>query len=66
MFNRDDPASMPPDDRLREVASLLASGILRLQRRFALPGKESPQTVDKLSADGLEVPAETRLSVPVR
>lgn len=65
MIDRDDPANISSEDRLREVASLLASGIMRLQRREALPGKEVSKSVPELSADGLEVPAETRLSVRV-
>lgn len=47
------------NDRLREVATILATAILRLRSRTALPdvhSEESPPT-------GLEVSPDTRLSV---
>jgi hypothetical protein len=59
MPNCADPARPSPDDRLREVAAILATAILRLRGRAALPdvhSEESPPT-------GLEVSPETRLSV---
>jgi hypothetical protein len=54
-------------DRLREIAGLLAAGILRLRCRAALrsqpaitPGPENPPNN---SLNGLELSRETRLSV---
>jgi hypothetical protein len=32
-----DPANMSPEERLAEVAAILAEGVLRLRRRAALP-----------------------------
>lgn len=63
MSNFDDPAQLPPDERLAEIASLLAMGILRLRRRFALPGKTGQKISPESAPEGLEVPDETRLSV---
>jgi hypothetical protein len=63
----DDPASLSPDERLAELASIFAAGILRL-RHQALP--DVPTTPPACSAsDGnpapspLEVVSETVLSV---
>lgn len=39
-----DPACMLPDERLAEVAGILAEGVLRLRRRAAASGN-SPVTV---------------------
>jgi hypothetical protein len=59
-----DPSSMTPDERLSEVASIFAAGILRLHARAALscdnPGPEKSQNSDLL---GLELSDETVLSV---
>jgi hypothetical protein len=55
---------MPPDDgRLREIARILAAGILRLRNRAALPVPENPGKQAESSPNGLEVIGETRLSV---
>ncbi|MCC6357043.1 MAG: hypothetical protein IT577_24420 [Verrucomicrobiae bacterium] len=60
-----DPACMSPDDRLAEVAGILAEGVLRLRRRAAAAG-ESPATVEpsESSRNCLEPAAETRLDGP--
>lgn len=66
MRPHDDPAAMTADERLREVARILAAGILRLRSRAALPdpGKHSGPKNPLESGPGcLEVPAETVLSV---
>jgi hypothetical protein len=63
MKDLNDAADMTPDERLEEVASLLATGILRLGRRSALPAASDQQILPESLPDGLEVPAETRLSV---
>ena len=54
----DDSSSLTPDERLTEVAGILAAGILRLHTRTALPDN----TTDS-GSPGLEVLDETVLSV---
>jgi len=67
MRPHDDPAAMTADGRLREVATILAAGILRLHSRAALPinpGQDfDPKELPESGQDCLEVPAETVLSV---
>jgi hypothetical protein len=73
-----DPARMTADQRLREVAAILAAGLLRLRDRAALPtdplafrplprgegrGAGGPENLSETGPDGLEVPSETVLSV---
>jgi hypothetical protein len=60
-----DLARLSPDERLREVAAILATGVLRLRRRAALPAENAQKNPVELSPDGLEVPVEPRLSVRV-
>jgi hypothetical protein len=36
----DDPSFLTPDERLSEVASILAAGVLRLHARAALSGDD--------------------------
>ena len=60
----DDPSFLTPDERLSEVAGILAAGVLRLHARAALPGdnpglEKSPDS----GPAGLEVSGETVLSV---
>lgn len=57
------PELMTPDDRLREVASIIAQGVLRLRRMpnlglSAMAPQSSPQ-----SHNCLEVSPESRLHV---
>jgi hypothetical protein len=67
MRPHDDPTAMTADERLREVAAILAAGILRLRSRAALPGDPDlyrgsiypPQSTQ----DCLAVSAQTVLSV---
>jgi hypothetical protein len=47
------------------MASILAAGVLRLRQRAALFAEKNPEKPAKSSPGGLEVPAETRLSVRV-
>jgi hypothetical protein len=56
-------ARLTPDERLREVATILAAGVLRLRQRAALPTDDAQKKPAELSAAGLEVPEETVLSV---
>jgi hypothetical protein len=63
----DDSDFLTPHERRSAVAGILAAGILRLHTRAALPGgptdfSATEKTV-KTVAPGLEVPAETVLSV---
>jgi hypothetical protein len=64
MRSFDNLATMTPDERLSEVASIFAAAILRLHARAALscdnPGPENPQ---KSTSPGLELSDETVLSV---
>jgi len=59
----DDPACMTSDERLRELASILADGVLRLHARTALPTDPNCNNLQKSSPPRLEVPAEIGLSV---
>ena len=46
----DDPAAMTPAQRRREIAAILAQGLLRLrQTAQASPGSRSSRTVEKVS-----------------
>lgn len=65
MSNCGDSAHLSPDERLREAAAILATGVLRLRQRAALPGENGRTNLAESSPDGLEVPAKTRLSVRV-
>ena len=57
------PDEMTPDDRFREIAVLLAKGVLRARkRRNPTPGP-SPGKLPESAAQGLDVPRDTRLSV---
>uniref|UniRef100_A0A7C4QME0 Uncharacterized protein n=1 Tax=Schlesneria paludicola TaxID=360056 RepID=A0A7C4QME0_9PLAN len=62
-----DPARMTADERLREVAAILAAGLLRLRARSALPTDPGqvpgPENLPETGPDCLEVPSETVLSV---
>ncbi len=65
MSNCADAARRSPDDQLREVATILATGFLRLRQRPAPTTKEGEKNLPKFSPNGFEVPPETRLSVRV-
>ncbi len=56
---------MSADERLREAASILAAGVVRLHRRCALRRDDGSKTVLNCVPAGLEVPGETRLTVRV-
>jgi hypothetical protein len=53
------------DQRCREVAEILAASIVRLRLRAAIPGADdgADKPPDSVS-NSLELPSETRLSVP--
>ena len=63
----DDSISLTPDERLAEVAGILAAGILRLHTRAALSpnaaGLSAAEKPTKSATPSLEVPDETVLSV---
>jgi hypothetical protein len=63
----DDSDILTGDERLREIAGLLAAGILRLRCRAALPpapaATPDPENPPNSSLNCLEVPRESRLNV---
>jgi hypothetical protein len=62
-----DPASLTPDERFRELACILAAGLLRRRARPPLSSnlgeRHGPKKSPESDQDCLEVPAETVLSV---
>ena len=61
-FDPTDPAQMTPEQRMEEVASILAAGALRLRRHaFPPPPPTLSEFPPESTANGLEVSAETRL-----
>jgi|GEM_PF-1773061 len=52
-----------PDERLAEMAAVLATGLLRLNQRAGLPAKESPENPPRKPPEGLELSDRPRLSV---
>ncbi|QEL20759.1 hypothetical protein [Limnoglobus roseus] len=60
-----DPAHLSPDDRLYELAAILARGLLRLRDKAALtPGHTSaPQILPESSDSAVAEPADTWLTV---
>jgi len=62
-----DPAILTPEQRLAEVAAILATGVLRLRRRCALPATPPPvgnlQNPQESGEPGLELRGQTRLHV---
>ena len=64
-MRHDDPAHMSIDERLDEVASLLAAGFLRLRRRTGcLPSDASPPTesIGSTWLDSTLAPEPTRIT----
>jgi hypothetical protein len=60
------PNELPTDDdRIREIAAILAAGVLRLRSRAALPGAPQavPQILPESAPNGLELCDESGLSV---
>ena len=59
-----EPHSMSVDQRHREVAAILARGLLRLRRKNrSMDALHAPKPQDS-PKNGLELPGETRLNVP--
>jgi hypothetical protein len=63
----DNDSLLAPDQRRREIATILAAGILRLHNRAALltfaSERTSPEKPENSAPNCLEVPDEARLSV---
>jgi hypothetical protein len=63
----DSPSDLAPSQRLAELATLLARGLLRSRDRppaaAEAPPPEAPENISKSRAGGLEVSAEVRLTV---
>jgi hypothetical protein len=56
------PANLTPEQRVDEIAAILATGVLRLHRRAALPTASSPsQNPSDSALSGLDDSPETRL-----
>jgi hypothetical protein len=60
-FDPTDPDQMSADERVAEVAAILAVGVLRLRRRHALSLPSPPQMFPDSVKTGLEVPDDLRL-----
>jgi hypothetical protein len=57
-----DPASLTPEQRVEEIAAILAAGLLRLRRRAAVPAASPPPEIPADSArNRLDDSPETRL-----
>jgi hypothetical protein len=59
------PPVLTPDERFKQVAVILAQGVLRFQRRSSSSASR-PEIAPKFSPTGLEVSGKPRLSVPRR
>lgn len=59
MSNCDDAARLPSGERMREIATILATGVLRQRQRAASPGENSRRNLVESARDGLDPhPAE--------
>jgi len=63
MTNCDQTARGPDEQRLVDVAAILAAGILRLRERQSLPVPKPVKNPGDSSPDRLELSGETVLSV---
>jgi hypothetical protein len=63
MTNCAEPARTPDEQRLVDIASILAAGILRLRERQSLPVPNQVKNSRDSSPDRLELSGETVLSV---
>ena len=59
------PHEMTPGQRLQQIAAILALGVLRLWKARRSSGTPTSAETPESAPAGLEVPAETRLSVRV-
>lgn len=63
MIGHDNTVDITPGARLKEIAAILAAGIVRLRHRCGLPADNGPKIAPESSSDGLDVVDETVLSV---
>lgn len=63
MTNCAEAARGPDEQRLVDVAAILAAGILRLRERQSLPAPKQVKNPGDSSSDRLELSGETMLSV---
>lgn len=66
MISMRDPESMTAEERRLEVANILATGLLRYFRKAQTSNPDARQTSSPESREGLDLPAQTRLSVAQR
>ena len=66
MISTTDPESMTAEERRLEVAGILARGVLRRVRMAKTAMSPARKIVSEGPETGLDVPAETRLSVAPR
>ena len=64
MPRRAEAPSMSADERRRQVAAILARGVLRLRHIARIGGNTHAPESQNSPENGLELPGETRLSVP--
>ena len=57
------PCDMSPDDRLRELAAILARGVQRWRKQRLFSADSATSVARDSAHTGLELPAEMRLSV---
>ena len=63
MITTRDPETMTADERRQEVASILATGLLRRVRTPKTVASDAAPDSPPKSQIGLDLPSETRLSV---
>jgi hypothetical protein len=61
-----DPETMTADERRAEVATILARGLARAIRQARARTAQSAEIPPVLAANGLDLPADLRLSVAPR
>ncbi len=66
MISTTDPESMTAEERRREVAAILANGLLRRLRAAESAACTPAKEVSERPGNRLELPAETPLSVAPR
>jgi hypothetical protein len=66
-MNAGEDKILTENERFRQIARILAGGVLRLRARAALPTaatqRNGPQILSESGVNGLEVPPETVLTV---
>ena len=60
------PTKLTPEQRFKQVAAILAKGVVRYQRSVLRSESGPDEESRESSLGGLEVPGETRLSVSRR